>query len=265
MKQTIQKQLPAACPWGESIHCFDTIDSTNTKAKELAIAGAPHGTVVVAKHQTQGRGRMGRRFHSPAGLGLYLSVILRPRCKPEDMMHLTCACGVAACNAVESLTGIRPGIKWTNDLVIGHSKLGGILTELSLSDGMVNYAILGIGINCGHDLTDFPAELRTFVTSIKLATGKDFETAHLASRLIYALWEMDKELLTGKQKWMDAYRRHCITLNKDISILRGDEVFHAKALDIDNDGGLVILTADGTKQTVQSGEVSIRGMYGYIR
>ncbi len=264
MKEAIRTYIPTECPWRDTLYWFDTIDSTNTRAKELASAGAPHGTVIVAGQQSQGRGRMGRSFHSPAGLGLYLSVILRPACKPEELMHLTCACGVAACDAVLSSSGIRPGIKWTNDLVIGSRKLGGILTELSLSEGMVNYAVLGIGINCGHELTDFPPELRDFVTSLKMDTGNAPSPARLAGELICALWEMDKNLLQNQGQLMDRYRKDCITLGKDISILRGDTVTYAQALDIDADGGLLVRYADGTRETVQSGEVSVRGMYGYV-
>ena len=141
MKQRILDHLPRNHPWAGNIHYFDTIDSTNTEAKRLAAAGAPHGTVLIAGHQTGGRGRMGRSFHSPAGLGIYLSVILRPECAPGDLMHLTCAAAVAMCDAVENAAGFRPGIKWTNDLVYGKRKLGGILTELAFgSSGRVDYA-----------------------------------------------------------------------------------------------------------------------------
>ena len=264
MKKTIQKFLPAECPWRDTLYWFDTIDSTSTKAKELAAAGAPHGTVVIAGRQTAGRGRMGHSFHSPGGLGLYLSVILRPECKPEDLMHLTCACGVTACDAAEAVTGIRPGIKWTNDLVFGARKAGGILTELSLGEKGVNYAVVGIGLNCNHALSDFPEELQDMVTSLKIVTGKKIAIENLAGELICALWQTDRQLLSNKKELLDIYRRDCITLGKDISILRGDEVSYAKALDIDDDGGLIVQTEDGTKKTVQSGEVSIRGMYGYI-
>ena len=264
MKDEIRSYIPAECPWRDTLYWFPTIDSTNTQAKKLTAAGAPHGTVVIAGHQSAGRGRMGRSFHSPEGLGLYLSIILRPQCTPEELMHLTCACGVAACNAVESAAKIRPGIKWTNDLVLGKRKLGGILTELTLSEGKVSSAILGIGINCGHDLTDFPEELQGFVTSLKIATGKPSIPAEIAGALVYALWETDKHLLSEKASLMDTYRQDCITLGKEISILRADTVSYGKAVDIDQDGGLVVQYPDGTQQTVQSGEVSIRGMYGYI-
>ena len=149
MKQKILSYLPGDHPWQNYLKYYDCLPSTNNTAKELAIAGAPEGTVVIAGRQTAGRGRLGRSFHAPEHLGLYFSVILRPNCKPEDLMHLTCCVGVAMCNAVEKAAGIRPQIKWINDLIVNRRKLGGILTELSVgADGYVEYAIVGIGINC---------------------------------------------------------------------------------------------------------------------
>ena len=138
------------------LHRFETIDSTNTYLKQLAEAGAEGGTAVIAHSQTGGRGRLGRSFHSPAGSGIYLSYLLRPNCKPEGLMHLTCAVAVAMCDAVEKTTGLRPGIKWTNDLVWQKRKLGGILTELGFENGLVSYAVVGIGINCTQTEEDFP-------------------------------------------------------------------------------------------------------------
>ena len=159
--------LPDSHPWASTIICVGTIASTNTHAKNLAADGAPHGTVLIANHQTGGRGRMGRSFHSPAGSGIYLSVILRPDHLPGELMHLTCAAAVAMCDAVERCCGLRPGIKWTNDLVVGKRKLGGILTELSIDPktGLVDYAIVGIGINCCHGSYDFPRELEAIATA----------------------------------------------------------------------------------------------------
>ena len=122
MKEQIIKNLRESCPWQDSLLWFDSIDSTNTRARELARQGAAHGTVLIADHQTGGRGRLGRSFHSPSGVGIYMSVILRPHCKPQEIMHLTCAAAVAMCDAVENAAGLRPGIKWTNDLVCGHKK-----------------------------------------------------------------------------------------------------------------------------------------------
>ena len=265
MKQTIQKQLPAACPWGERIYCFDSIDSTNTKAKELAIAGAPHGTVVVAKHQTQGRGRMGRRFHSPAGLGLYLSVILRPNCPPDQLMHLTSCAAVAMCDAVQKVSGLRPGIKWVNDLILNKKKLGGILTELSVNPktAMTDYAIIGVGINCLHKEADFPEDLRPIATSLALS-GKQVSPAELAAAMVTALYKMDKRL--PKEKWaiMNQYRAACITLKKKVMVVRGDQIRFGKAWDVDDDGRLTVSYTDSTIELLNSGEVTIRGENGYI-
>ncbi|MBQ6840459.1 MAG: biotin--[Oscillospiraceae bacterium] len=133
MKQKILQKIPTECPWRDTLYWYDTIDSTNTQAKLLAQQGAPHGTVLIAGEQTGGRGRLGRTFESCAGMGVYLSVILRPNCAAEALMHLTCAAGAAMCEAVENVSGIRPGIKWINDLVVKKKKLGGILTELSVN------------------------------------------------------------------------------------------------------------------------------------
>ncbi len=265
MKEQILSQISTECPWRDTLYWYDTIDSTNTRAKELAKEGAPAGTVLVAGNQTGGRGRMGRSFSSPAGMGMYLSVILRPGCKGNQLMHLTCAAAVAACKAVEKASGIIPGIKWINDLVCGKEKLGGILTEMSVnSDGFVDWAVVGIGINCCQKKADFPPELQTMATSLLLQTGKACSPALLAARLIESLCEMDKILLSQKQQLMDIYRRHCVTLGKKILMVRGDESAYGEALDLDEDGGLLVRFSDGTEKIVSSGEVSIRGMYGYV-
>ena len=265
MKQQILSHLPRNHPWAEGIHYFDSIGSTNTEAKRLAAAGAPHGTVLIAGHQTGGRGRMGRSFHSPAGLGIYLSVILRWNCWPAQLMHLTCAAAVAMCDAVESAAGIRPGIKWTNDLVHGKRKLGGILTELSLNgDGTVNYAVIGIGINCRHTAADFPEELRDMAGSLAMISRTPVDTAKVAAAMIDDLYFMSQCLLTDKAAIMDRYRADCVTVGKAVSVHRFEEVRHGTAVDVDNDGALLVRFGDGHTETVAAGEVSIRGMYGYV-
>ena len=235
--------------------------STNAVAKELALQGAENGTVVMAKRQTGGKGRMGRRFESAEG-GLYLSYILRPHCHARELMHLTCAAAVATCRAVENVCSLRPGIKWTNDLVVGDKKIAGILTELQLeSDGSVAFAIIGIGINCLQKSEDFPENLRHIAASLSMLTGEDILPRDVAAQLIRALDETD---LSRKEEIMDRYRRRCITVGREISLVRGNEILHAKAVDIDPEGALIIQLSDGAKQTVTSGEVSIRGMYGYV-
>ena len=246
------------------IHRFESIDSTNNHAKLLAQQGAPHGTVVIADRQTGGRGRLGRSFHSPAGVGLYLSMILRPQCKANALMHLTCAAAVAACAAIKETTGIDAGIKWTNDLVFGKQKLGGILTELGFQGDTIDYAVIGIGINCNHLSNDFPPELQDMATSLAMVRGTPISKNALESSLIQHLLSISHGLLTDKNQIMEQYRENCITLGKEVSIAQGDSVFHATALDIDEDGGLVVQLPDGNTKTVAFGEVSVRGMYGYL-
>ena len=264
MKKEILSVLPGDHPWQNHLICYDSIDSTNNKAKELAKNGAPEGTVLVAKAQTAGRGRLGRSFHAPAGLGLYFSVILRPDCVPAQLFHLTCAAAVASCNGVQAACGYRPQIKWTNDLVAGGKKLGGILTELSVGQtGLVEWAVIGIGINCCHKTEDFPTELQEMATSILQITGQTIPPAKLAAHLMTALLDMRQKLLNAKAEMLDAYRSNCMTLNRQVVLVRGDEKRYGTALDIDCDGGLVVRFDDGNVQTVQSGEISVRGLYGY--
>lgn len=207
---------------------------------------------------------MGRTFQSPAGAGVYLSVILRPNCKPTELMHLTCAAGVAMMDAVESASGIRPQVKWINDLVVGTKKLGGILTEMSLEKGIVDYAVIGIGINCLQRASDFPPEISSMATSLSMIIEKTVLPEVLAAAMTEALWKLDAVLFTQKELLMARYRQDCITLGKEIQVIRGDTVLPGKAVDMDDDGGLLVQYPDGSVQTVSSGEVSVRGMYGYV-
>ncbi len=256
--------LPQDFPWGKSIHAYASIPSTNTALKEMAAAGAPEGTVIIAEHQSAGRGRMGRSFSSPRGQGLYLSLLLRPGCKPEQLMHLTCAAGVAACDAVQALTQLRPGIKWANDLVVGKRKLGGILTEMGFDSlGNCAWVVIGIGINCAQLPEDFPEEIRPIATSLAMAVGKEVDRHVLAARLLEALEKMNRELLSPGPV-MARYRRDCVTLGQPISIHRYDSVTHGIALAVEDEGALTVQLSDGSRESVATGEVSIRGMYGYV-
>ena len=251
-------------PW--RINLFGEVDSTNTLLKKMALEGAPGGTVAVADRQTGGRGRLGRSFLSPGGVGVYYSVLIRPDCAPTELMHLTCAVAVAMCDAVENAFGFRPGIKWTNDLVVDGRKLGGILTELGLNPqtGRVDYAILGIGINCNQTPEDFDPSIRDMATSARMVTGRRADRNLLIAEMTKALEAMDRELLRSPAPMLDRYRTDCVTLGQHVSIVRGDEIRHALALDIDADGGLIVRYDSGETAAVTSGEVSVRGLYGYV-
>lgn len=239
------------------MHWYNETESTNTDAKRLAQDGAPHGTVIIAGRQTGGRGRMGRSFLSPAGSGIYMSVILRPRQRADRLLHLTCAAAVAMCDAVQTVCGFRPQAKWINDLVWQGKKLGGILTELSLApDGQVQYAIVGIGLN----VLSAPQALSDMADSLTHAAGRPVDPAAVAAAMIEALWRMD---LTDKAGLMERYRADCLTLGREIMVLRGDERLYGTAADLTEDGNLTVRLTDGSVITVGSGEVSVRGMYGY--
>ena len=264
MKNEVLSQLPASFPWRGNIHHFDTIDSTNTEAKKLAAAGAPHGTVILADAQTGGHGRLGRSFHSPAGSGIYMSVILRPSCTAEALMHLTCAVAVATVNGVEAATGLRPQIKWTNDLVVETHKLGGILTELSCTTvGMVDYAVIGIGINCNQKADDFSADIKDLATSVRMCIGTPVAIHAVAASILTALEQICRSL-DNSNAIMTQYRKDCMTIGQKISLVRGDEIRHGTALDVEDDGALQVQLENGHVEIVNSGEVSVRGMYGYI-
>lgn len=265
MTDRILGHLSVDYPWKEQLHCFSSLDSTNDRLKAMARQGAPHGTVLIAGHQTAGHGRLGRSFHSPEGMGIYLSILLRPKCAATELMHLTCAAAVAMCNAVEKAAGFRPGIKWTNDLVYERKKLGGILTELGFaSNGQLDHAIVGIGINCCQQQTDFPEEIQDIAGSLSMVTGQSIDPGAVAAAMMEALWRMDAQLLPHREAILRQYRSDCITIGQEISLVRGEEVRYGKALDVDSMGALVVAFRDGTTEAVNSGEVSIRGMYGYI-
>lgn len=260
-KQTVLDAL-GSHPWAGRLTVLDTVDSTNTYAKTLAASLAPHGTVVIADHQTGGRGRLGRRFSSPKGLGLYLSCIWRFDAPPDRLMHLTCMAAEAARRAVGKACRQETSIKWTNDLVVGKRKLCGILTEM-VHTPAGPAVICGVGVNCLQQPEDLPPEIReTAVSLAMLGAGTDRQA--LGAELIRQLALAGEDMLTCPMPWMQAYRSHCITLGQDVKIVRGDETRFAHVDGMDDQGALLVTLQDGTKAVINSGEVSVRGMYGYL-
>lgn len=265
MEWEILSALSPTHPWFDRIRVFDCVDSTNNVAKRLAAEGAPEGTTVIAERQSAGRGRLGRSFQSPPGMGIYMSVILRPRCAPDALMHLTCAVGESMCDAVEDGVGFRPGIKWANDLVYGGRKLCGILTELGFSpDGTVDYAVVGIGINCTQRSEDFPPELQSTAGSLSMFASQPVSRAVVAARMLTSLEVLSHDLLTRQSAILANYRKDCITIGQEVCLVDGAETHHCRALQVDDSGALLVRFPDGSERAVQSGEVSIRGMYGYV-
>ena len=250
---------------GNRIDCFTSIDSTNAYLKRIASDGAPDGTVAVAAEQTAGRGRRGRTFQSAADKGVYLSALLRPRLTPEQLMPLTGLCAVAMCNAVEIISGVRPQIKWTNDLILHGKKLCGILTELGMENGTLSYVIIGIGINVSQRTEDFEGEVADLATSLERELGKGVSKNELAAAMIAALDTLYGDLRSGNTaSYVERYRRDCLTLGKEVQLLWQDVREKVFALDVDEQFGLVVRREDGKIETVRTGEVSVRGLYGYV-
>lgn len=245
-------------PWGELVQVHEELDSTNTYAKELARQGAPEGTVVIAKSQCAGRGRLGRSFHSPKDSGLYFSLILRPNCPADQLMHLTCAVAVAACDAVAQTCGLRPKIKWINDLTLRNKKLGGILTELVFEpNGTVSAAVVGIGINCRT--TVFPEELKNLACCLE-----EVDPGILAANLILSLETMNHQLFSHRKQIMERYRQNCVTLGKQVRVISPTGTETGLAETVLENGALQVLFDSGMRREVNSGEVSVRGLWDYI-
>lgn len=245
--------------------CLDSIDSTNNYLKRLAVEGAPDGTVAVADQQTAGRGRLGRSFQSPAGTGIYISFLLRPDLLPNKAMNLTACTAVAVCDAVERTCGMRPQIKWTNDVLMNKRKLCGILTEMSVEGetGALQYIVVGIGVNVNQNLEDFPPELQTIAGSVAMATGERMDRGHLTAELVNAMDEMYAAWKAGH--WdVNRYRADCATIGREVRVIRGSSERNAFAETVDDDFALVVRYEDGTRETVFSGEVSVRGLEGYV-
>ena len=245
---------------GQSIYFYEETDTTNNRARELALEGAPEGTLVVAEKQTAGRGRRGKVCESPLGTGIWMSLVLRPQIMPAEASVLTLLCGLATAEAIEAETGLSAGIKWPNDILINGKKAVGILTEMDCEMSEVHFVIPGIGINV--NTASFPPEIADIATSLYLECGKTVSRRRLVHKVLERLEEHYETFLrTGSfTAMLEDYRKHCITLGKEVHVL-GREPFFAEALDITPEGELLVRRADnGKEEVVFSGEVSIRGV-----
>lgn len=251
---------------GCEIRRFACLDSTNTYVKQVAQVGAPEGLVVIADCQSAGRGRQERSFQSAAGKGVYLSVLLRPNLPPERLFPVTALAGVAVCNTVERVCGVRPGLKWPNDPVLGNRKLGGILTELVVDAEQQAALVVGIGINVLQEMDDFSSDVAKLATSLALELARPVDREELTVVLLEELDRMYSCLKTGDlSAYLVAYRKDCVNLGREVRVLRGENYEEpVTAVGVDENLGLIIRRRDGREEIVRSGEVSVRGLYGYV-
>lgn len=243
---------------GAVIHLFPVVESTNDEAATLADRGEAEGTVVIAERQRRGRGRMGRRWESPTGVGLYLSVILRPTIAPQDAPLLTLMGAVAGAEAIERTTGLTVALKWPNDLMLHGRKVGGILGEMAAEDARLLYVILGIGINVNHTGTDFPGELRQIATSLRVEADHPIDRTVMARSLLESLDHWYERLLNdGSQPILEQVRRRCLTVGRMVTARSGDEQVSGFAVELDDLGRLVIRDATGVLHHLMAGDVTL--------
>lgn len=243
---------------------FDTIDSTNTKAQELAEKGYPSGTLVVADKQESGKGRRGRSWVSPSGTGIFMTLMIKPDINPNNASMLTLVAALAVAKAITSVTGEEALIKWPNDIVVNSKKVCGILTEMNAQFDYINHIVVGIGINVHNE--SFPEEISQMASSLMIeAGGKRFHRAQIiAETMSYFEQYYDTFLQTQDlSALVREYDELLVNMNKAVRVLDPKEPFDGKAMGITPKGELIVDTWESRK-LVSSGEVSVRGIYGYV-
>lgn len=243
---------------------FDTIDSTNTKAQELAEKGYQSGTLVVADKQESGKGRRGRSWVSPSGTGIFMTLMIKPDINPNNASMLTLVAALAVAKAITSVTGEEALIKWPNDIVVNGKKVCGILTEMNAQFDYINHIVVGIGINVHNE--SFPEEISQMASSLMIeAGGKRFHRAQIiAETMSYFEQYYDTFLKTQDlSALVREYDELLVNRNKSVRVLDPKEPFDGKAMGITSKGELIVDTWESRK-LVSSGEVSVRGIYGYV-
>lgn len=253
---------------GMELCYFAETGSTNSDAARLATEGAGHGTVVVADRQSAGRGRRGRAWQSPAGKDLYFSMILKPDFEPDKAAGLTLVMALAVTYAIETFCGIRAGIKWPNDVVVNGKKVCGILTEMSMEADAIRHIVIGTGINVNRTdgIDDMPEEIRNVATSLYLESGNMITRAGLLQEVLHSfefyyaqyLQSLSMELL------MEAYNSRLVNCGNKVRVLDPKGEWEGIAKGINKSGELLVETENGKIVEVYAGEVSVRGIYGYV-
>ncbi len=241
---------------GRDIRVFEETSSTNDVVEKLARDGVGEGVVVFAESQTKGRGRLGRKWLSPARKGLWFSVLLRPDLRPQAATQLMVAAATSLARAIQEHTGLSPEIKWPNDILIRGKKVAGILTELSAELDHIKHVILGIGVDVNLGLNDFPPELRKLATSLKIETGHNLRRAELAAVILREL-DADYARIGRRQfsKVSEQWQQFCSTLGRNVSIRIGARVIRGLAESLDEDGALLLRTEHGHLERIMGGDV----------
>lgn len=242
---------------GRDIQIFRETTSTNDIVEKLARDGVKEGVAVFAEAQTRGRGRLGRRWISPARKGLWFSILLRPRLRPQAVTQITIAAATALARSVESHTGLAVSIKWPNDLLLRGKKVAGILTEMSGELDQVKYVILGIGVDVNVD--QFPAELRQIATSLRIETEELVDRAALAAEILRQLDRQYARVCAGQFETIaNEWEERCTTIGRDVIIVAGQRRVQGRAEALDQDGALLVRTQHGRLQAVIGGDVTVQ-------
>ena len=247
---------------GKTVHFAREIDSTNLWIKRLAKEGAPEGTLALAEFQSAGRGRLGRSWEVPEGTSVMMSILLRPKFEPQYAPTLTLVMGMAVAKAVKNL-GFDVSIKWPNDVVVSHKKICGILTEMGVRDGKIDYAVIGVGINV--NIKEFPEEMADKATSLYLESGREFDRSQIPGLVMEAFEEYYEKFaatcdLSGLK---EEYESILANYNQPVRVL-AKEPYEGVARGITDGGELLVEKTDGTIVAVSAGEVSVRGLYSYV-
>lgn len=260
----MRKEVGEIPVWaGKERICYEVTDSTNLRAKELAGEGI-HGTLILADRQTAGRGRRGRIWESEEEENIYMSLYLRPELSPEKAPMLTLIMAYSVAEALRKSFGIKAQIKWPNDLVLNKKKICGILTEMTMEGGAIQSVVIGVGINLGN--REFPEELRESATSLWLETGKQIAKSELIDGIM-AEFEQQYEAFCQAgdlSPIVDSYNQILVNKGKEVLVLDAKGEYTAWSEGINAQGELQIEKEDGTRENIFAGEVSVRGIYGYV-
>ena len=241
---------------GRTIHFYDKLDSTNLAAMMVAEGGAREGTALIAEEQLQGRGRADRAWHSPAGVGVYCSVILRPSFSPARAQLLTLMAAVAVAHAITRNLNLSPGIKWPNDILVNNKKIAGILVETKSSPTQLLYAVLGIGVNVNHTSDDLPSDLPLAASSLRIETGELVEREGLVCQMFAELENLYEEIRLGESDTLlEKWRKLSTTLGQGVRVLQGERVIEGTAMDVNEEGALMVKEGDGSLTVLHAGDV----------